>query len=54
MNVNVNLVVKNVIQIKSGILINVNVIVKIWMNIMRAEKDYTWNPATCSCKNGKY
>ena len=18
------------------------------------EKDYTWNPATCSCKNGKY
>ena len=18
------------------------------------EKDYIWNPATCSCKNGKY
>ena len=18
------------------------------------EKDYTWNPATCSCENGKY
>ena len=20
----------------------------------RCEKDYTWNPATCSCENGKY
>ena len=22
------------------------------MNV--CEKDYVWNPATCSCKNGKY
>ena len=21
---------------------------------IKCEKDYTWNTATCSCKNGKY
>ena len=49
-NVNINLMVESVIQIKSGIMINVGAHVK--TNI--CEKDYTWNPATFSCKNGKY
>ena len=37
---------KNLIQIKSGIMINVN------MNIEHniCEKDSIWNPATCSCE----
>ena len=48
-NVNVNLVLENVIQIKSGTTRNVNVSVKIERNII-----CTKNPATCSCKNGKY
>ena len=43
--------VENVIQIKSGIMINVDVSVK-KHNIY--EKDYIWNSAKCSCKNGKY
>ena len=42
---------ENVIQIKSGITINVNVSVK---NIIYMEKIYIWNPAMCTCKNGKY
>ena len=37
---------KNVIQISGGITINVDVTVK---NVL-----YIWNPATCSCENGKY
>ena len=46
--------VENVIQIKSGIAINIDVSVKIWKNITCAKKDYIRNPATCSCKNGIY
>ena len=41
--------VENVIQIKSRI--NVDVGAK---NFNICVKDYIWNPATCSCKNGKY
>ena len=41
---------ENVIQNNGGITINVDVSVK---NIIR-EKDYIWNSATCSRKNGKY
>ena len=37
-NVNLNLVVENVILIKSGITINVDVTVKIWKNIMYVKK----------------
>ena len=36
------------------ITINVAVSAKIQKNIMSAKEGYTWNPATCSCKNGKY
>ena len=43
--------VENVIQIKSGITINVGASVK---KHRACEKDYIWNPATCSCENGKY
>ena len=50
-NINVNLMVKSVIQIKSGIMINVDCQCK-KHNI--CEKDYILNPATCSCENGKY
>ena len=41
----------NIIQINGGITINVNVSVK---NIMYVKKCCIWNPATCSCENGKY
>ena len=37
MSVNVNLMVKNVIRIKNGRVINVGVSVKIWKNIMCAK-----------------
>ena len=49
-NVNLNLMVENIIPIKSGITKNIDVSVK--NNI--CEKDYTWNSATCSCEKGKY
>ena len=49
-NINVNLMAENVIQIKSGIIINVGASVK---NIIYVKK-YIWNPATYSCENGKY
>ena len=42
---------ENVIQINGGITINVDVSAK---KIIHVKKDYIWNPATCSCKNGKY
>ena len=38
-----------VIQIKSGIMINVDASKK-----HICEKDYILNPTTCSCENGKY
>ena len=42
---------ENVIQINGGITINVDASAK---KIIHVKKDYIWNPATCSCKNGKY
>ena len=42
---NVDLMEENVIQIKSGIMINIDVSVKHTIY----EKDYIWNPATFSC-----
>ena len=55
-NVNVSLIVKNVTRIESGITISVGVSVKIQKNIVCAKKKKKtiWNPATCSCKNGKH
>ena len=41
---------ENVIQINGQIIVNVDVSVK---NIM-CEKDYIWNPTSCSCENGQY
>ena len=40
---------QNVSQSNDGITINVDVSIK-----TICEKDYVWNPATCSCENGKY
>ena len=51
MNVNINLMVEKLIQIKSRITINIGASIK---NIIYAKKDYIWNPATRSCKKGKY
>ena len=51
-NVNVDLTVESVIQIKIGITINVSASVKT-KNYCVREKDYICNPVTCSCKNGK-
>ena len=46
-NLNVNLMVENVIQIKSRITRKVK-------KYHVCEKGYIWNPATCSSKNGEY
>ena len=43
--------VENLIQIKSGIMINVDASAK---KYHICEKDYIWNPAICSYENGKY
>ena len=51
--ININLMVESVIQIKSGITINVSANVKIQKNCV-CEKDYISDSATCSCKNQKY
>ena len=42
---------ENVIQINGVTMINVDVSTK---NVMYVNKNYVWNPATCSCENGKY
>ena len=50
-SVHVNLMVENLIQIKCGIMINVDASAeKIYMK----KNIYIQNPATCSCKNVKY
>ena len=46
--------VENVIQIKSGITINVGASVKTKKKHRVCKKDYIWNPASCSCESGKY
>ena len=51
---NVKMVVKKVIQTKSGITVNVDVSVKILKNVICAIKYYLWNPTTCNCENGQY
>ena len=43
---------ENVIQINVGITINVDVSVYKKQHI--CEKDYIWNPVTCSCENEIY
>ena len=40
--------IEKVTRIKSGITMSVGVSIKIKKDIM-CEKDYIWNPATCSC-----
>ena len=52
-NVNVNLTVKNVTQIKFE---SNNKCQCDYKNLRRnvCEKGYIWNLATCSCENGKY
>ena len=52
MNVNVNLLVENITQIKSSVTINADVSVKIRRNV--CEKKIIWNASTCTCENGKY
>ena len=52
-NVNVNLMVENIIQIKYKITRNVNASARIQKSIMLAKKNIQ-NPAPCSCENGKY
>ena len=52
-NVKVNLVVKNVIQIKSGITVDVIVSAKIQKHAV-CEKNFIWNSSICTCENCKY
>ena len=54
MNPNVSLLVESVIQIKKGTTISIVASVKIQNNVVCVWKNYIWNPATCSCGNGKY
>ena len=51
MNVNVTLMVENVIQIISRIMIQEDASAK---GNIYIKKDYIWNPFTCSCQSGKY
>ena len=53
-NVNVNLMVENVTRIKCGIMINVDESANIQKKHNTCEKDYIWNPTTCSCKIFEY
>ena len=53
-NVNVNLIVEHVIQIKSGITINVGASVKIKKKHSVCKKRLYWSPGICCCKNSKY
>ena len=46
--------VRNVIQIKSGTKINVDMHTEIQKRHHMCGKDDIWNPSTCTCKNGKY
>ena len=47
--------VENVTWIKSGIMVNVNVSVKTWKNIMCVKKFIFWIAALETiCQNGKY
>ena len=52
-NVNLNSIVANVTQFKSGITIKVGVSAIIRRKIV-CEKDYFLNPAKCTCENGEY
>ena len=54
MNINVNLMVQNVTQVKSGIKNSINVNAKIQKKNHVCVKNYIWNPSTCACKIGKY
>ena len=49
MNVNANIAVQHVIQIKNGERkhVNVNIIVK-------EKKDFSWSPSTCTCTYSRY
>ena len=54
-NVNVNSVIEDVTQIKIGIMVTVDVSVKIKKKTSCAQNRlFSWNLATCSCENGKY
>ena len=52
-NENIRFMVKNVIQIQSGITINVDASVKTQKNMMHV-KNYILNCVTCVCENSKY
>ena len=48
---NADSIVQNVIQIKNRIMINTNAKCKKYRT---CKKEYSWNPSTCICENGKY
>ena len=53
-NVNVNLIKENVIQINGRVTMNNDKCRYESKKHHICEKDYTWNPSTRICKNGKY
>ena len=50
---NVNLMVANVLKIKGGIKICVDVSVKLQRNIKHTKK-IVWNPNKCACERNRY
>ena len=46
--------VESVIQVKSRTTTKVGASVTIQRKHCTCKKNYIWNPATCSCKTGKY
>ena len=44
---------RNVIHIKTGMTVNVDVSAKIKKKHHVCEKYYIWNPGTCTCENVK-
>ena len=54
MIVNVNLMVANVLKIKGGIKICVDVSVKLQRKHQVYKKHYVWNPNKCACERNRY
>ena len=46
-----NSIAQFAIQIKNGVMKRANVSEQIFVH---AKKDYSWNPSTCICKNGRH
>ena len=53
MNADINLMVVNVIQSETGIMVSVDEIVKKTIKHRICQEDYAWNTSICACKRNK-